>query len=221
MDFIFEEKYKNILLVIMLIVIGILSFLLINKKCTECEVCEICEVCNDEIAIDTNTVINEFYVDIKGAVKKPGVYKVSEGAIVNDLISMAGGLKSNASTKYINLSYVLNKSEVIYIYTTSEVKNVNIKDECNCPKLDISSCNNSSIVTNNGSSNDNVSNEKININKASIEELMKIPGVGESKAKDIIAYRESNNGFKSIDEITKVSGIGESTYNKIKEYIEV
>ena len=50
---------------------------------------------------------------------------------------------------------------------------------------------------------------------------MKIPGVGESKAKDIIAYRESNNGFKSIDEITKVSGIGESTYNKIKEYIEV
>lgn len=220
MDFIFLEKYKNILLIIMLIVIGVLSFILVNKKCMECEVCEICEVCNNEIINETDVIVNEFYVDIKGAVKKPGVYKVKEGTIVNELISMAGGLKSNASTKYINLSYVLNKSEVIYIYTNSEVNKVSIKSECDCSKSDISSCNNSSIVTNNGSSNVTSSN-KININKASLEELLTISGIGESKAKEIIEYRTKNDGFKSIEEITNISGIGENTYNKIKGFIEV
>lgn len=220
MDFIFEEKYKNIIIVIMFFIIVMLGGLLVFKKCPQCKVCEICEVCEIVEVEQTNHVVEEFYVDIKGAVKKPGVYKVSKGTIVNDLIVLAGGLKSNASTKYINLSYVLNESEVIYIYTTNEVKNVSVKSECNCPTVDISSCNNSSIVTNNGS-NSNVSSGKININTASLEELVNIPGVGESKAKDIIEYRNTNNGFKSIDEITNVSGIGESTYNKIKEYIEV
>lgn len=226
MDF-FMEKKKDILIIVLIVIIlglGGLIFISLNKK-EDKRVEEVVVEKKEEVSIkeDTQEIeVIEYYVDIKGAVKKPGVYKVVKGSIVNDVIGLAGGLKSNANTKYINLSYEVNNHDVINIYTNSEVKNSSIKMECSCPSLDISSCDNSSIVTNNGTSNNNGSNVsgKVNINSASKEELMSISGIGESKALAIIEYR-NNTKFNSIEDIKNVSGIGDSLYNTIKDSITV
>lgn len=226
MDFLMEKK-KDILIIILIVIIlglGGLIFISLNKK-EDKRVEEVVVEKKEEVSIEEDTQeieVIEYYVDIKGAVKKPGVYKVVKGSIVNDVIGLAGGLKSNANTKYINLSYEVNNHDVINIYTNSEVKNSSIKMECSCPSLDISSCDNSSIVTNNGTSNNNGSSVsgKVNINSASKEELMSISGIGESKALAIIEYR-NNTKFNSIEDIKNVSGIGDSLYNTIKDSITV
>lgn len=225
MDF-FMEKKKDILIIILIVIIiglGGLIFAGLNRK-EDNNKDEVIIEKKEDLSIEENTLeveLIEYYVDIKGAVKKPGVYKVTKGSIVNDVINLAGGLKSTANTKYINLSYEVNNHDVINIYTNSEVKSNSIKMECSCPNIDISSCDNSSIVTNNGTSN-NVSNVsgKVNINTASKEELMSISGIGESKALAIIEYR-NNNKFNSIEDIKNVSGIGDSLYNTIKDSITV
>ena len=94
----------------------------------------------------------EFYVEIKGAVNSPGVFKVTSDNIINDVINMAGGLKNNAYTKNINLSKNVSKEMVVYVYTNYEYSLLNTKEEtteCNCPKQDISVCTDkgSSIIT--------------------------------------------------------------------------
>lgn len=228
MDF-FMEKKKDILIIILIVIIlglGGLILIGLNKKDNKNEDKVIVEK-KEEVSIEENIniieeVLEYYVVDIKGAVKKPGVYKVVKGSIVNDVISLAGGLKSTANTKYINLSYEVNNHDVINIYTNTEVKNSNIKMECSCPTVDISSCDNSSIITNNGTSSNNGSSVsgKVNINTASKEELMNISGIGESKALAIIEYR-NNTKFNTIEDIKNVSGIGDSLYNTIKDSITV
>lgn len=223
MDFNLEEKFKNILIIILglvTLVLSIFVFVVWNNRedntCVEAEVVEK----KEEVFTEGETVIEEYVVDIKGAVKKPGVYRISKGSIVNDVIKMAGGLKSNASTTYINLSYELKNHDVINIFTKTEAKNNVIKEVCNCDDVIISDCNNSSIVTDGEVSANNGLSDKVNINTASLEELLNLNGVGESKAIAIIEYREKNK-FTNIEDIKNVSGIGDSLYNKIKDYITV
>lgn len=167
-------------------------------------------------------------VDIKGAVKKPGVYTLTENSIIQDVIQMAGGLKSNASTQYLNLSKKINNEMVIYIYTTTQVNKMSSPstDTCVANGADTRSCEGASIIvsgtTDVSSSESTVkkeSNEKISINTASLEELMRLSGIGEAKAAAIIAYRDENGGFKTLEELMNVSGIGEAAYNKIKDNI--
>lgn len=164
-------------------------------------------------------------VDIKGAIAKPGVYEVSSDYRVIDVIKLAGGLKSNANTNYINLSSKVTDEMVIWIYTTKEISDFKLKqsstqymiDKCNCPIVDNTTCLNSN-------SNNNTSKEDkkiLNINKATLEELMTLEGIGESKAKNIIEYRTKNGEFKSIEDLMKVNGIGEALYSKIKDNIKV
>jgi competence protein ComEA len=144
---------------------------------------------NNDIVIDypetsdSNTVI---IVDIKGAVKIPGLYSVEKGVMLYEIINLAGGLLSNADRDGINLIQVFNNNTSI-----------------NIP-----------YISNNSSS------KLININYASIEELMTLNGIGEVKAKAIIEYRNQNT-FTSIEDIMKVSGISESVFNKIKDDITV
>ena len=115
---------------------------------------------------------------------------------------------------------------VIIIYTKKEIKEMKkgtttvkyIEKECICPKLENNACIENSITNNDVETKDN---QKISINKANLSQLTTLSGIGESKAKAIIEYREKNNGFKSIEELKKVSGIGESTYEKIKDNITV
>jgi competence protein ComEA len=170
-----------------------------------------------------------FNVDVKGTVKKPGVFNVKEGSIINDVLKLAG-LKSNSSTKYINLSKKVVDEMVIYVYSKSEIKKLTEikKEDCFTNEVDISECDGASIIIpgeSNSSSSNNNSNSpvpgKVNINTATKEQLMTLTGIGESKALAIIKYREENNGFKDISEIMNVSGIGEALYNKVKDNITI
>lgn len=167
-------------------------------------------------------IIKKYKVDIKGAIKKPGVYEIESDKRVIDVIKMSGGLKSNANTNYINLSARVQDEMVIWIYTTSEIDKLKLSQSsseymiksCNCPVVDNTTCLNN---TNNG----NNKNSIVNINEATIEQLMNLEGIGESKAKSIIEYRNKNGKFIKPEDIMNVNGIGESLYNKIKENITV
>jgi competence protein ComEA len=232
----FDERKKDILIVaLMIVIIGLVGCILVgisNKDNSKKN--EVILEKKEEVIEATEEVLEEYYVDIKGAVKKPGVYKLNKGSIVNDVIKMAGGLKSNASTKYINLSYEIKNHDVIYIYTNSEVKKAAIKEECICPEVEIIKCENSSIVTNNSITNNDLGIENetiieedkgvvsslININTASLDELLTLNGIGESKALAIIEYRKINK-FTKIEDLMNVSGIGEALYNKVKDSITV
>ncbi|MBO6195411.1 MAG: helix-hairpin-helix domain-containing protein [Bacilli bacterium] len=168
----------------------------------------------------TNTV----FVDIKGAVKSPGVYEVSSNSRIIDVIEKAGDLKKNADTSIINLSKKVKDEMYIIIYTKDEISSykdkmlssseiVNkVEEKIICPDSDNDGCINKTVSRSETS--------KININTASISELTKLTGIGEGKAKKIIEYRK-NNKFEKIEDIKNVSGIGNSLYEKIKEDIEI
>lgn len=136
------------------------------------------------------------YVDIKGEVMHPGVYKVQEGSRVFQLVSLAGGYKENANTNGLNLSRILKDQQVIYIPNTTEVV-IDIVD--NLPK-----------------ENETI---KININNAPVALLETLPGIGPSTAKAITDYIEMNSYFDSIEDIKNVPGIGVSTFEAIKDLI--
>lgn len=228
-----EYISKNIL-GIFTFIIGVLSIVssIVYVKLNKCEVCEV-EKPNESIAmLDENDKEEEVVtkpiikVDVKGAVKKPGVYAFSEGSNVMDAILTSGGLTSNGVTSNINLSRKLKDEMVVYIFSKSELKQGKSSNSlvCEVPKCECESIKvDKDICANNAESNNSkeVSDEKISINSDDISELMKIDGIGESKAKAIIAYRNSHGDFKTIEEIKNVSGIGDKAYEKIKDKIRV
>lgn len=184
---------------------------------------------------DSSNVSEEKYilVDIKGEVKKPGVYKLKENSRVIDAINVSGGLTKKSYTKYINLSRILKDENVIIVNSTSEIKKVSSGNNITEVKINKDSKNSASISESELITNDNVkseedntvnsleNNQKVNINTATKEELMKLSNIGESKAEKIIDYRTANGNFNSIEDIKKVSGIGDKLYDSIKENITV
>lgn len=174
-------------------------------------------IINDEKSIDNSETI---IVDIKGHVNKPGVYSFFEkdNARINDLINKAGGLLKDADTSTINLSKKLEDEMIIIVYSKSEVANFSkAQDDLN-KKLEI--CENK--LKNDACINvkTETSNKKVNINEASIDELMNLSGIGKSKAEAIVEYRKKTK-YKNINEIMNVEGIGESIFASIKENITV
>ena len=141
----------------------------------------------------------KIFVDVKGAVKNPGVFETTKDKRIKDLIDVAGGLLDDADTSTLNLSQKVKDQMVIYVLKHGEK-----------PKQM------SEIGTTSSSSGD-----VININTANKEQLMKISGVGKTKAEAIIEHREKNGDFKKKEDITKVHGIGKATFEKIKDKIEV
>jgi len=172
---------------------------------------------------ETQEVVEKVSVDIKGEINSPGTYTVDINFRVIDVIDKAGGLTDNADTSVINLSKKVKDEMVIIIYSKEQVKNFEetkeketyLQNKCISP--DENSLNNDACISN----SETTVTGKVNINTATISELMTLNGIGESRAKDIISYREKNGLFKSIEDIKNVSGIGESTYANIKENITV
>ena len=210
MDYIIEHKNK-LFMILLIVIIGVLIILLIYKN-EDGEVLAINEPVKEEVVAD------KVFVDIKGAVKKPGVYEVESNAKVIDVIELAGGLKKEASTKNINLSAKVSDEMVIYIFTKSELTKENTTSTVpfTTNVINYDKC----ITTTKSSETVSTTNSLVNINTASKEELMTLSGVGASKADAIIIYR-NNTSFNTIEDLMNVSGIGESAYAKIKDYITV
>jgi competence protein ComEA len=146
-------------------------------------------------------------VEIKGEVKKPDVYILNENAIVKELIEAAGGLTENAELTNINRAKKLQNHELIYIANKNDANK------------EVSNVSSEAKSTNNKAQVEN--SKKVNINTATLEDLKILNGIGDSKAKSIIEYREQNGGFKSIEDIKNVTGIGEKMFERIKEQIEI
>jgi competence protein ComEA len=142
-------------------------------------------------------------VEIRGAVKDPGVYTLEQGSRVEDLILKAGGFTENA-----DINSLVSQAKKLRDEDT-----VVVREKILLPD-------GTEAVSNNPYPVFSIDTTKININTASKEELMKIPGIGPSKAQSIIDYREKNGDFKSVEELTKVSGIGEATLSKMLDAIE-
>lgn len=143
-------------------------------------------------------------VDIKGAVKNPKEYELKEGSRVRDLINLAGGLTEDADENKIYYSKVLSDEDCIRVYKIGET------DE-----------NEGGTVASEEKSSGVNKNGIININKATMEELQTLPGIGEVKAKNIITYREEKGSFKSVDELSNIDGIGVKTVDKLRDMVDI
>lgn len=162
-----------------------------------------------------------YKVDIKGQVNAPGIYTMTSSSRVVDVIEAAGGLTENANTTVLNLSKKISDEMVIIVYSNEEVADFKkvkeqekvVQEQCTqkeegYPKNDACIDNNSTTGT-----------VLISINNATLEELTTLPGIGQSKAQDIIDYRLTAGPFQSIEDLKNIPGIGESVFAKIKDYI--
>lgn len=142
-------------------------------------------------------------VQIGGAVHSPGVYSLSSGARLDELIAAAGGVTSEADLIRINTTVKLADGDYYYIPTLDE----------DIPET----------ATN---SPGHVSNESgftypLNLNTATLEELESLPGIGPSKAADILAYRDQHGPFTALEDLVNVPGIGEATVDSLRDFLIV
>ena len=139
--------------------------------------------------------------DVKGAVKSPGIYDLPVGSRVHDAVQKAGGLTEEADSKSLNLAQKVSDEALVYVPSKGEEA--------------------TSQQTASGTTPSSSKEKKVNLNKASLEELKQVKGLGGKRAQDIIDHREANGKFKSVDELKKVSGIGAKTIEKLKDYVTV
>lgn len=139
-------------------------------------------------------------VDIKGEIKKPGLYEMEAESRVDDLINKAGGLTEKADYNHVNLAQKLVDEMSVYIPATGERMET------------------SASVLSSGTAGDQ---SKVRINSATLEEIMTLNGIGAKKAEAILAYREENGPFTVPEDLLEVSGIGERTLENIIELIQV
>ncbi len=152
------------------------------------------------------------YVQVCGAVNAPGVYRISGRGRVFEAVEAAGDFTAEACTEAVNLARTVTDEMVIYIPTCAEVENGTYE----YPHREES-------YTEDGNEGLRAQENggKININTAGKEELMALPGVGDSRASAIISYREEHGGFHDITDIMNVSGIKQAAFDRIKDRITV
>lgn len=144
--------------------------------------------------IEMEEETRQIVIDIKGAVKNPGVYEMEEGSRMYEAIERAGGFLEEADESRINLAQLLHDEMMVYIPFQGEAEAV-LSDEALA------------------------SEGKIPLNRADQAMLEKLPGIGPAKAEAIIAYREEHGDFKDVNELLNVSGIGPKTFEKLKEHV--
>ena len=181
-------KYKSYIICIIIILLSVISIIIqdIDRKNT-------LKVNNNEL----NEKNNKIAVYVSGAVKSPGVYYLDKNSRVYNLLDICGGIADNADITKINLAQKLVDEDKIEVPIKVEQKDSEDEED------DI----------------EDGANDLININNASETELETLNGIGEATAKKIVEYREKNGKFDTIEDIMEVPGIGESKYNNIKENI--
>lgn len=148
---------------------------------------------------EENTTLEAvIFVDIKGEVKKPGVYQMKVGDRVKDAIDAAGGLTAEADSQKVNLAQKVEDQMVIVVPKVGEE---------------------AEAIPAGATSKEVAKEGKVNINTATVEELKTLKGVGEKKAEAIIEYRKKNGSFKTKEDLMKVRGIGKKLFESFEERI--
>lgn len=165
----------------------------------------------------------KIYVHVCGAVEKPGVYQLDEDARVYEAVEKAGGFLEEAYEEALNQAQLLQDGEQVFIPTKDQWEHWQETGQ-NIQTMQSNSNGQAGQVAINGQATGNEvtwADGLININTATKEELCTLPGVGESKAESIIAYRVERGSFSSIEEIKNVTGIKDGLFQKIKDKIKV
>lgn len=212
-----NQKQKTIAIIGIAVVIIIVGYYYINSTkevYKDKEIQNLVENNENEILEENQEEQKEektILVHITGAVQKNGVVEVKENARINDVVEAAGGITEEADLSEVNLAYIITDGQKIYI-----------------PKKEDKINNTNNIITENPGANiikeetnTEQKNNIVNINKAGLEELMSLQGIGESTAWKIIEYRALNGKYKNIEDIKNVSGVGEAKFNAIKNFITV
>lgn len=147
---------------------------------------------------ESTTLEAIIFVDIKGAVKKPGVYQMKVGDRVKDAIDAAGGLTAEADSQKVNLAQRVEDQMVIVVPKVGEE---------------------AEAIPAGATSKEASKEGKVNINTATVEELKTLKGIGEKKAEAIIEYRKKNGSFKTKEDLMKVRGIGKKLFESFEERI--
>ncbi len=190
--------------------------------------------------VQTEAVIG--YVYVCGAVKDPGVYPVTADMRVCDAVALAGGFSSEADEEWLNQAAVVSDGQKLYIYTIEETglmrasgmtaEGMNGSSETtdsgstgstgadNANGADAADTGSTTVPADGGSGSGSADG-RVNLNTATRDELMTLPGIGESKADAIIAYRSEHGAFASIEEIQDISGIKSGVFSQIKDFITV
>lgn len=225
------KKQKIILTVVAIIVVLIGCYYVYSKDNDFISTEE--NIINEEkINDETDVKEKEEYSDtmiivhVSGAVNQEGIVELNPNSRIDDAIDKAGGLREDAYIDKINLAYVLEDGMKIYIPNVNEKTQnqdlSNTSDNADNYVTKESGVQTASTDdTTKANSNNQSSNKKININKATESELESLPGIGPSTAQKIINYRNEKGKFNNIEDIKNVSGIGDSKYNNIKDLISI
>ena len=148
------------------------------------------------------------YVDVKGAVKNPGVYRLPAGSRVLDALEAAGGVTQDAELNHLNRAQLVQDQQLIYVYTQAEWEQVSGQETQNPPL--------------NSTTPDTAKSTKsalININQASATELQQLPGIGAKKAEAIVQYRQEHGSFAEVADLAQVSGIGPKLVQRLETLV--
>ncbi len=150
----------------------------------------------------TDNDSSSIFVEVKGAVKKPGVYTFQSDARVEEAIRKAGGFTSKADTIEINQAAKLEDSMMIYVRKQGEAER-------------------QTQTAGASATSDNEKSQSVNVNQADATELQTINGIGPAKAEAIITYREEHGEFQQIEDLRNISGFGEKTIERLKNELTV
>ena len=171
------------------------------------------EVKENNIEQEQEKIENKIKVHVAGYVEEEGMVELAEGARIADALEAAGGATLEADLSRVNLAYVLQDGQKIYIPSILEVEEEEEEEEY------ITEGSGGVILEEGEEEKNNEAEGKVNINTATQTELETLNGIGPSTASKIIEYRKQNGNFQSIEEIQNVSGIGDSKYESIKDDI--
>ncbi|EGO8645671.1 competence protein ComEA [Enterococcus sp. DIV0561] len=193
------------MVILITLLVGI--YLMVNKKAQvdttmweETSLTTTAEAATDATKERAETMI---YVDIKGAVKVPGIYQLKNQQRIWDALALAGGVSEEADTAQVNYAQKVKDQMIIYV-----------------PKKGESVAQSLETLQESAPAQQN-QEEKINVNTATEAELQTISGIGAKKAQEIIRFRDEQGPFKTVEELKNVPGIGEKTVERLKDMLTV
>lgn len=193
--------------IVILITLLVGIYLMVNKEpqvdttmWEETSLTTTAEVATDATKERAETMI---YVDIKGAVKVPGIYQLKTQQRIWDALALAGGVSEEADTAQVNYAQKVKDQMIIYVPKKGEAMAQSLE-----------------TLQESVPAQQN-QEEKINLNTATEAELQTISGIGAKKAQEIIRFRDEQGPFKTVEELKNVPGIGEKTVERLKDMLTV